>query len=52
MDTRLRIAEIIHEAWTAVPFDPQRDTEDLAAADALIAAFPALSEPVASVASE
>lgn len=52
MDTRLKIAELIHEAWTAVPFDPERDTEDLAAADAVIAAFPVLTGCVAEVASE
>lgn len=36
---RRKIAEIIHTAWAVDEFDPDRDTEDWAAADAVLAAF-------------
>jgi hypothetical protein len=39
-----KIAEIIHNSWSTEPFDMNRDSEDLDAAVAVIAAFPKLSK--------
>ena len=40
---RRKLAQIIHDAWSVEPFDDARHTEDLAAADAVIAAFPQIN---------
>lgn len=37
-----KLAEIIHNSWSVEPFNPDRHPEDLAAANAVIAAFPQL----------
>lgn len=42
--TRTRLARIIHDAWCVEPYDPTKHPEDLAAAEAVIAAFPKILE--------
>lgn len=50
-ETQRKLAEIIHNSWSLDPFDPDRDSEDWTAADAVIAAFPqVLWDQVAAVA--
>ena len=41
---RRRLAVIIHESWSAEPFDATRHPEDLQAADAIITAFPKIAQ--------
>ena len=43
-EARRRLAKIIHNSWSVQPFNPERDSEDWIAADAVIAAFPAILE--------
>lgn len=37
---RERLARIIHDSWSIEPFNPSVHSEDYAAADAVLAAFP------------
>jgi hypothetical protein len=37
---RERLARIIHDSWSIEPFNPRVHSEDYAAADAVLSAFP------------
>jgi hypothetical protein len=43
--TRERLARIIHDSWSVEPFHPELHSEDWAAADAVLAAFPHIVRP-------
>ena len=44
---RLKLAQIIHSAWSATPWSLRDHPEDLVAADAVIAVFPQLASAAA-----
>ena len=50
-DIRLKLAKVLHEAWCVEPFDADKYPENFAMADAVLEAFPVLTQSVASVAS-
>lgn len=40
---RMKLAEVIHNSWSVEPFDEVQHPEDLVTADAVLAAFPQMS---------